>query len=243
MQADAVYPAYSRTVSSAWRFWRPRRSCPAPPRLSPHPASWIAGDRQHGRASRGHTNAHHEEWRPWPSQTVDHCRCGAFRPLERPWPLPDGNSKHGRRPVTNAVASSRKNSSVQLLGDMRGLLSVFGVAKADKPPLVHPRTPNHAGRRVMNDAAIAHEEPAVSHSDDRTIRCDAVLQGHAVGSFLRRWVNLPRPPERQVVADGTGERVPAIGQGVNAVVSQSRRSSPDHDVAMGKAHAPCTVRA
>ena len=56
-------------------------------------------------------------------------------------------------------------------------------------------------------------------------------------------INLQRLPERQIVADGTGQFVLAVPQGVDPMVDPSRRPSPDDDVAMSKAYAPGTVRA
>ena len=65
------------------------------------------------------------------------------------------------------------------------------LAGADDPGLVSPAPPEQrTGRRVMDDAAIAHEEAALRDGDDFTEWRDPVLKRH--GRSLTKVLRGPR---------------------------------------------------
>ena len=65
-----------------------------------------------------------------------------------------------------------------------------------------------------------------------------ITQSHGGSTAGRGGMNSKRPPEGEVEAAGTGQRVLALGQGMDAMERQAIRPAPDHDVAMEQRNAP-----
>jgi len=72
---------------------------------------------------------------------------------------PRRQKKHGRCPAANAVASSRKNSSVQLRPPITSRRRPLKIADAGNPGFVRPAlAQQRLGGGIVNDAAIAGEQ-------------------------------------------------------------------------------------
>ena len=95
--------------------------------------------------------------------------------------------KQGRWPAANAVASSRKNSSVQLRRAHHLAPPAPELADAGDPGRARPALfQQRLGRGIMDDAAVAGEQAAMRSGDDVAGGRDAVLQGHAGCRATRR---------------------------------------------------------
>ncbi len=87
--------------------------------------------------------------------------------------------KQGRCPAANAVASSRKNSSVQLRRAHHLAPPAPEFADAGDPGRARPALfQQRLGRGIVDDAAIAGEQAAMRIGDDVAGGRDAVLQRH-----------------------------------------------------------------